>query len=364
MKIGITGLSNSGKTTVFNALTGQNIETTVYANNAGEPNMGMVKVPDARIDRLTEIFTPKKTAHSTVQYIDYIGLTKGDMKQNKLVFEFIKDADAIVHVVRAFEDESVPHPLEKVDPMADIATVETELIFGDMELVERRLAGIETSKKKGKKPATDHEEKALIKCQEALEAEKALRDVKFTPEDIAATRHLQFMSIKPMIVAINIHEDDLGNDATAAIIKEAETYFAGKGSSATVLALSGKVEMEIAELPPEEARAFLEDLGIEEPALNRLIRLSYQSVGLISFFTVGEDEVKAWTISKGKEALEAAGKIHSDIQRGFIRAETVSYDDFIEAGSLSATRDKGTMRLEGKTYVVQDGDIINFRFNV
>jgi len=364
MKIGITGLSNSGKTTVFNALTGKKIETTLYANTSGEPNMGMVKVPDARIDKLTEMFKPKNTAHSKVQYIDYIGLTKGDMKQNKLVFEFIKDADALVHVVRAFEDDAVAHPLDKVDPMADIATVETELIFGDMELVERRLEGIETAKKKGKKPASDHEEKALIKCREALEEEKALRDVEFTPEDINAMRHLQFMSVKPMIVALNIHEDDLGSAAADALRNKAEEYFAGKGSSATVLALSGKVEMEIAELPAEEAVAFLEDLGIEEPALNRLIRLSYESVGLISFFTVGEDEVKAWTIHKGDNALEAAGKIHSDIQRGFIRAETVSYNDFIEAGSLSAARDKGTMRLEGKTYQVQDGDIINFRFNV
>jgi GTP-binding protein YchF len=364
MKIGITGLSNSGKTTVFNALTGKNIETTAYANTGGEPNMGMVKVPDSRVDNLSGIFKPRKTTHSTVQYIDYIGLTKGDMKQNKLVFEFIKDADAIVHVVRAFEDEAVPHPLEKVDPLSDISTVETEMIFGDMELVERRLKGIETAIKKGKKPPTDHEEKALKKCQEALEAEKALRDVEFTVEDIAATRHLQFMSIKPMIVALNIHEDDLGGEATSALIKEAEAYFESKGSSATVLALSGKVEMEIAELPSDEAVAFLEDLGIEEPALNRLIRHSYESVGLISFFTVGEDEVRAWTINKGDDALEAAGKIHSDIQRGFIRAETVSYEDFIEAGTLAACRDKGTMRLEGKTYEVRDGDIINFRFNI
>jgi len=364
MKIGITGLSNSGKTTVFNALTGQNIETTAYANSAGEPNMGMVKVPDSRIDTLSGIFKPKKTVHSTVQYIDYIGLTKGDMKQNKLVFEFIKDADALVHVVRAFQDDAVPHPLEKVAPLSDIATVETELIFGDLELVERRLSGIETSIKKGKKPATDHEEKALRKCIAALEAEKALRDVEFTAEDIAATRHLQFMSIKPMIVALNIHEKDIGGEATAALIKEAEEYFRAKGSSATVLAMSGKVEMEIAELPAEEAAEFLKDLGIEEPALNRLIRHSYESVGLISFFTVGEDEVRAWTIDRGDSALEAAGKIHSDIQRGFIRAETVSYEDFMEAGTLAACRDKGTMRLEGKTYEVRDGDIINFRFNV
>jgi GTP-binding protein YchF len=363
MKIAITGLVNAGKTTVFNALTGQAVETTLYATTSGEPNMGVVKVPDPRIDKLTEIFNPKKTANSTVHYVDYLGLTKGDMKQNRLVGEHLKDADALLHVVRAFEDDAVVHPLEKVDPINDINTIEIELLFGDIDLVERRIVGIAKAKKRGNQPENPDEEKALEKCKAALDAEKPLREVEFSEDEQKAMRHLQFMSIKPMIVALNIAEDDLGSDKTAALVKEAQAVF-GDESSVTVTAMSGKVEMDIAELPADEAREFLDDLGIDEPALNKLIRVSYENVGLISFFTVGEDEVKAWSIKTDTDAVNAAGKIHSDIQRGFIRAEVVSYDDFITAGSLSKARDVGTLRLEGKTYLVKDGDIINFRFNV
>ena len=341
------------------------METTAYATTSGDPHMGMVKVPDARVTELSAIFKPKKTSPSTVHYVDHLGLTKGDLKQNRQVFELVKDSDALVHVVRAFEDEAVAHPHDKIDPLSDIATVEIELVFGDLELVERRIRAIDVNKKKGNKPANPEEEKVLIRCKDLLESEKPLRDMEFAPEEARAIRHLQFMSIKPMIVVLNISEDALGTDETASLVKSAEEYY-GEGSAAAVLAMCGKVEMEIAELEEEERTLFLDDLGIEEPALNRLIRISYAHVGLISFFTVGEDEVKAWSLNKGADALEAAGKIHSDIQRGFIRAETVSYDDFVGAagGSLSAARDKGVMRLEGKTYEVQDGDIINFRFNV
>jgi GTP-binding protein YchF len=365
MKIAVTGLSNSGKTTVFNALTGMGVETTAYATTSGDPHMGVVKVPDERIWKLSEVFSPKKTTPSTVQYVDYLGLTKGDLKQNRKVFELVKDSDALVHVVRAFEDDAVVHPLEKVDPQADISTVETELVFGDLELVERRLDAIALNKKKGNKPAIPEEEKVLGKCREALEGERPLRDAGLTEDDLKAVRHLQFMSIKPMIVALNIEEDDLGGPKAAGLVKEAQDLF-GEGSSVTVLALCGRVEMELSEMEGQDHDELLKEYGISEPALDRLIHISYESVGLISFFTVGEDEVKAWSIRKGTEALEAAGKIHSDIQRGFIRAETISYDDFIEkaGGSLSAARDKGLMRLEGKTYIVKDGDIINFRFNV
>jgi GTP-binding protein YchF len=362
MKIAITGLSNSGKTTVFNALTGMSVETTVYPSTGGEPNVGVVKVPDPRLWRLSEIYKPKKTTPSTVQYVDYVGLTKGDMKQNRSVFELVRDADALVHVVRAFGDDSVMHPLGGTDPLRDVRTVETEFLFGDLELVEKRLEGIELSKKKGKKP-DEAERKALLRCREALENETPLRDVELTQDELRSMRHLQFMSIKPQVVVLNIGEDDLGSEKAAALVKSVEEFYGGK-SPATVLALSGKVEMEIAELPPEEAGAFLSDLGIEEPALNRLVRVSYESVGLISFFTVGDDEVKAWAVRKGSDALAAAGKIHSDIQRGFIRAEVVAYDDFISLGGMGGAKDKGLLRLEGKTYEVRDGDIITFRFNV
>ncbi len=362
MKIGITGLSNSGKTTVFNALTGLGVETTVYPTTGGEPNMGVVKVPDLRVDKLSGIFNPKKTTHSTVQYIDYVGLTRGDTKQNSSVAEFIKDADALVHVVRAFEDESVVHPLGKVNPVSDVAAVEAELLLGDMGLVERRLEGIEGAKKKGKKPG-EEEKQCLLKCKEALDAETALRDVEFTEAERRAMRHLQFMSMKPEVVVLNIAEADL-NTAKAAQLEEKVRGFYGGKSSVEVLSLSGKVEMDIAEMSPEEAGAFLADLGIEEPALDRLIRVCYGKVGLISFFTVGDDEVKAWAVRKGADALTAAGKIHSDIQRGFIRAEVVAYADFIALGGMGKAREKGLLRLEGKTYPVKDGDIINFRFNV
>jgi GTP-binding protein YchF len=356
MKIAIAGLSNSGKTTIFNALTGLTLETTVYPTTSGEPHYGVVKVPDERLDRLSEIFKPKKTTYSTVEYIDYLGLTKGDPKQNRSVLEFLKDSDAVLHVVRAFRDESVVHPLGDIDPVRDVSTLRTELILGDLELVEKRIESMELSAKKGKKPS-EAERAALTKCSEALEDEKPLRDIDFTAEDHVAMRHLQFMTLKPEILVLNISEDDIGSDNVEKLQEKLREL-------GPVVALSGKVEMEISELPAEERTAFLEDLGIDEQALDKLIRISYEHVGLISFFTTVGDELRAWAIKKGSDALNAAGKVHSDIQRGFIRAEVVSYDDFIAAGSLPAAREKGTLRLEGKTYEVRDGDIINFRFNV
>jgi GTP-binding protein YchF len=362
MKIAITGLSNSGKTTVFNALTGLQLETTVYATVGGEPRTGVVKVPDGRLDKLSAVFKPKKTTPSTVQYIDYAGLTKGDARQNRGVFEFIKDADALLHVVRAFEDESVAHPLGGVDPLRDVSTVETELLLGDLELVERRLDAMALSAKKGRKP-DEAERKALVRCKEALEAETPLRDVQFSEGELSAMRHLQFMSIKPQISLLNLDEKDLNTDRAAAFQKGVEEFY-GRRAATAVIALCGKVEMEIAQLSPGDREAFLKDLGIEEPALSRLIHVSYGLLGLISFLTVGSDEVRAWAIRRGTDAVNAAGKVHSDIQRGFIRAEVVAYDDFMEAGSMAAARDRGLVRLEGKTYEVKDGDIINFRFNI
>jgi GTP-binding protein YchF len=358
MKIAITGLSNSGKTTIFNALTGLSAETTVYPTTAGEPRYGVVDVPDERVDRLSELYKPKKTTYSKIEYIDYLGLTKGDQKQNRSVLELLKDADAVVQVVRAFEDEAVVHPLGGVDPLRDAGALRTELILGDLELVERRLDSMEQMGKKGKKP-DEAERTALLRCKESLEEERPLRGVGFSGDELLALRHLQFMTLKPEIIVLNIAEGDLGSERTEETRKKLEESYGGP-----VVALSGKVEMEIAELLAEERKAFLDELGIEEPALDRLIRVSYGCVGLISFLTVGEDEVRAWALRKGTDALHAAGKIHSDIQRGFIRAEVVSYEDFIAAGNMAAAREKGHLRLEGKGYVVQDGDIINFRFNV
>ncbi len=358
MKIGIIGLANSGKTTIFNALTGQDVPTTVYTTTEAQPHIGIVKVPDERVERLAQIYNPKKITFATVQYIDYLGITKGDMEQNRKVLEMIKDVDAVLHVVRVFEDEAVVHPIGDVDPLRDAETVELELILSDLDLVEKRLQRMEESRKRGKK--IDEKEKAvLLKCKEALEGEQPLRDVEFTEEELLALRHLQLISLRPEVMVLNLQEEDLGTEKEKQLIKELKERF-----NVPVTALSGKIEMEIAQLEAEEAEEFLSDLGLKEPAMWRLIRLCYEHLGLISFLTVGKDEVRAWTIKKGTPAQKAAGKIHSDIERGFIRAEVIAFDDFISAGSMAEARERGLLRLEGKTYIVQDGDIINFRFNV
>jgi GTP-binding protein YchF len=369
LKIGIIGLSNSGKTTVFNALTGQNLATTIYPATSGEPAMGVVKVPDSRLEKLSEIFKPGKTTYATVEYIDYIGLTKGDTDQNRKVFDLVKDVDAIAHIVRAFEDDAVAHPMNSVNPLRDVEIVELELIFGDFELVEKRLQRMEESIKKGKKP-DEAEKRLLLKCKDALEKEIPLRDVDFNEEERKAMRHLQFISTKPQVVVLNVGEKDLHKEKERNLIGEVEKYFQVRYKNSlpltryALLSLCGKMEMEIARLSPEDAKLFLEDLGIEETALRKLIHVCYDVLGLISFFTYAGDEVKAWTIPQGTKALTAAGKIHSDIERGFIRAEVVSFGDFLTSGDIHAIKEKGLLRLEGKSYEVRDGDIINFRFHV
>ncbi|MFZ3136775.1 MAG: redox-regulated ATPase YchF [Thermodesulfovibrionales bacterium] len=359
MKVAIIGLSNSGKTTVFNALTGQDIETTIYSTTSGDPNIGIVKVPDPRVEKLSEIFKPKKSTHATIEYIDYVGLTKGDLKQNRKVFDLIKDADALVHVVRAFEDDSVIHSGGSIDPLRDIGTIELELIFGDLELIEKRLERMEDGKKRGKKP-DESERKLLLKCKDFLMKEMPLRAVEFNEEEHKAMRSFQFLSTVPEIVVLNINERDLNTNQPKDFLSSISTNY----PSLPVLALCGKIEMEISQLTDDEKRPFLDELGIDEPASNKLVHTCYTILGLISLLTVGEDEVRAWTIRKNTHALAAAGKIHSDIERGFIRAEVISFEDFMSAGSLHAAREKGILRLEGKTYEVKDGDIINFRFNI
>ncbi len=370
MKLTITGFSNSGKTTVFNALTGLELETTTYPTSISaevDSHIGVVKIPDARVDKLASIYDPKKVTFATVEYIDYLGITSGgDIAQNSKVFNLIKDSDAIVHVVRAFEDESILHPMNSVDPVRDVMSFEDELILGDLELVEKRLGKIEQQEKRGKKQ--DASDKQLMeKCKKALEDEISLRDIEFSDEEKRLMLPYQFLSTMSEIIVLNINESDINSDNVKELQNRTETYFKGKGKGIVpqILSLCGKIEMEIAQLPSDEAVVFLEDLGIEEPAMNRLCRVSYDALGLISFLTVGEDEVRAWTIKNGTIAQRAGGKIHSDIERGFIRAETVSYDDFISSGeSMAAVKEKGLAKLEGKTYEVRDGDIINFKFNV
>ena len=358
MKIGILGASNVGKTTIFNALTGKDIPTTVYSTTDAEPHIAVVKVPDERVDRLSEIYKPKKTTYATVEYVDYLGITKGDLQQNRKVLDLLKDVDAVVHVVRAFEDEAVVHPLGQVNPLKDAETIRLELIFSDLELVDKRLQRIEEARKKGRK--TDpKEEDVLKKCKDALESETPLREVEFKDEEIKALRHLQFITIKPEVIVINMDEKSFNSEAQDELINAFQGRFKDP-----VIALSGKIEMELAQLDPKEQEAFLDELGINEPAMNRLIRVCYEHLGLISFFTVGDDEVRAWTIKRGTLAPKAAGKIHSDMERGFIRAEVINYNDFMSVGSMAEARQKALLRLEGKNYEVKDGDIINFRFNV
>ncbi len=359
MKLAIIGLANSGKTTIFNALTGQHLETPAYPTLIEKPNFGVVKVPDKRVDRLSEVYKPKKSTNATVEYIDYLGLTKQDADQNRKVFDLIKDVDAIVYVIRAFADESVPHPMNETNPMADIEAVEFELIFEDLEFIEKRLERM----KKDRNPSPA-ERKLLLRCKDSLAKEIPLSKLSFDDQEQKIMKPWQFISIKPAVALLNIGEEDLNTDREQELIEKIKECRKAKADDLLLLSLCGKIEMEIAQLNPDEAKAFLDDLKIKEPALNRLIQVSYDLLGLISFLTVGEDEVRAWTITKGTNAQKAAGKIHSDIERGFIRAEVIGFDDFISAKTMAVARDKGHVRLEGKTYEVQDGDIINFRFNV
>ncbi len=359
MKISLIGLSNSGRTTIFDALTGQNIDTTLYPTTSGESHLGIVKVPDSRLERLSQIFKPKKITYATIEYMDYIGLTKGDLKQNRKVFDLIKDSDAIAHVVRSFRNDAVSHPLGAVEPLRDLETVELELIFGDLEFVEKRLEKIEEGLRHGRKP-DEAEKKMLLKCKEFLMNETPLRKVDFNDEEQMAMRPLQFLSTLPEVLVLNIGEKDIHSSHTDNLLSELQARY----PSYPVLYIAGKLEMEISQLSPEDKKLFLSEMGLDTPASYKLIHACYDMLGLISFFTYAGEEVRAWTIKKGTSALKAAGKVHTDIERGFIRAETISFENFIDSGDIHTAREKGLLRLEGKTYEVKDGDIINFRFNV
>jgi hypothetical protein len=359
MKVAIIGLANSGKTTVFNALTGQRVETAGYVSVSGDPHKAIVKVPDPRLDTLSSLFKPKKTTHASIEYIDSLGLTKGDLKQNRKVFDIIKDSDALVQVVRVFGDEAVAHPLGSLDTARDVETVELELIFGDLEVIEKRLQKIEEGIKRGKKP-DESEKRTLLKCRDNLLRELPLRSVDFTPEDEQALRPFQFLSIIPEIAALNIGGQDTVSGMYEQLMSDLSTRYPG----VSFRPICGKIEMEIAELSPDDRKLFLDDMGLAEPVAHRLIRECFALLEYISFFTYAGDEVRAWTIRKGTPALKAAGKVHSDIERGFIRAEVISFHDLLSVGDIHAARGKGFIRLEGKAYVVNDGDVINFRFNV
>ena len=362
MQIGIVGLPNSTKTTIFNALTHSQVETTPYTTGQVETHTAVVPVPDPRVDRLSALFRPHKTTYARIQYSDIAGLRVGIGQDGGLsgpLLNTVAQNDALLHVVRTFEDERVPHPNGSVDPARDLTALDFEFLFSDLLIVERRMERLAHDlSRKGAyagRQADQQELDLLARVRDALEQETPVRDLDLTPEEEKRLRGYQFLSAKPVQVVLSVGDD--GDDAP-------DTYLTYPHRRSAVTCLHGALEMEIAALDSQEAELFLAEYGIQEPGLKRMIRLSYQLLGLQSFFTVGEDEVRAWTIPQGASAVEAAGAIHSDLARGFIRAETVGYADLVAAGSMAEARKQGRVRLEGRDYVVQDGDVLAIRFNV
>jgi len=355
MQFGILGLPKVGKTTLFNTLTASH-EATGKFEAGGKTHVAVAKVPDQRLVRLRELFQPKKFTPATVEYVDIPGIVQGGGAES-LDLAKLKTVDGLLHVVRAFEDPEIPHAGGKLDPIADIATLDLELILADHSLVEKRIERLAKSGKRGLSPQEERERVLLAeKILPALEAETPLRNLQLDPEEERMLRGFQLLSAKPILVVVNVGE---GEVATAT----PESFGLG-GDGAPGVVVSAPIELEISRLAPDEQREFLADLGLAEPSLDRVIRASYALLGVISFFTVGEDEVRAWTIRRGTVAREAAGTIHSDIERGFIRAEVVRWDDLLAQKTMAACRDKALLRLEGKEYVVADGDVVHFRFNV
>jgi len=364
--IGIVGLPNVGKSTLFNAITKtQNAEAANYPFATIEPNIGLVSVPDIRLKELEEIINPQRTVGATVEFVDIAGLVKGASKGEGLGNQFlsnIRNTAAICQVVRCFDDDNIIHVEGSVDPIRDIETINGELIFADIDTVERALQ--KNSKLARGGNAEGKELVAVLeKCKTHLEDFKLLKTLKLTQRENELIRVYQFLTAKPMMFAANISEDDLSKGNENNYVKKVREYAATHDSE--VVTFSAKVEAELIEIEDEEERQmFVEELGISEPSLNRLIRGGFKLLGLITYFTAGEKEVRAWTIRKGTNAQKAAGEIHTDIEKGFIRAEVVAYDKFIEYKGWQGSKEKGVMRLEGKEYIVNDGDVMFFRFNV
>ncbi|MGI6679597.1 MAG: redox-regulated ATPase YchF [Dehalobacterium sp.] len=362
LSCGIVGLPTVGKTTFFNLLTNANIETSAFYSGKTATNISTAQVPDERIDFLTEMFHPKKTTYAQIEVIDVPGLVRGSSQGQGTGNEFlsaVRDVDALVQIVRAFENSQVLHVDDSLDIIRDLETVNMELLFADLQLVETRLERINSTKKK--KMEHPLEEELLIRIREGLENEQPVSTLSFTEEEKEALKHITFLTDKPMLIVVNLDEKQF---SSGSYPQKEEVQAYGAAHQMMVLEICAQVEAEISQLDAEDKALFMEDLGIREPGIDRLARAIYDLLGLISFLTSGEDEVRAWTIPKNFPAKKAAGKIHSDIERGFIRAEVVSYQDLKEAGSIAKAREKGLFRLEGKDYLVQDGDIINFRFNV